>query len=131
MGFAFGGDEPQDVQVQSNQDPEPFDAALVSRVVNDIFWPSPAFPDLDKSVSEMPEAPSPGFTQTSLPGSPAAPNGERPPDSPPPTPSWTPSFGRLSSPKPSGTWGDPLSLRVNPFLTNPAPIKTMPISEVR
>jgi len=43
---------------QINPDPTPFDKALVSRVVDEIFWPAQTLPNLEKSSCNTPDRPS-------------------------------------------------------------------------
>jgi len=57
----------QTSQIQATQDPAPFDTALVSRVVNEIFWPTPVLSEAEESSSEVPETPSPELANTPLP----------------------------------------------------------------
>ncbi|KIM82822.1 hypothetical protein PILCRDRAFT_457556 [Piloderma croceum F 1598] len=137
-GFAFGrvpNQTHRHTQVQANQDLEPFNAALVSRVVNDIFWPPPVLPDLEDSTSdaaggEAKDAQTENTKSASLDeGVSGISNAEWPSDSPPPAPSWISNHVGTLSPERWDTWlGQPLQPK-EAFPISPEPIEVMPIPD--
>jgi hypothetical protein len=133
MSFGFGRNQThQHTQVRTNQDPEPFDAALVSRIVNDVFWPSPVLPDQEDSVSDAAGGEAEDSqAENAISASPdegvfGIANPEQPPDSP--APSRISNHVGIFTPERWDRWpGQPEA----GFPAGPEPIDIRPISNVR